>query len=150
MKIRSAAQNMLLYRLSTCSASEVRIFIHYLTHRSLKSRYRSVSVGPNSSHTVGPMRVSNIFVNDLRGFGILERVSGVAVRTSKPYNARYFAIFQSIHIPLSPRSVRERQYPVGNYKPLTHIGTAARFSNHFREISCTRNADIHHSRTAGV
>lgn len=34
----------------------------------------SIGVGPSSSHTVGPMRAGRIFVNDLKEFGILEKV----------------------------------------------------------------------------
>ncbi|KAF9786356.1 L-serine ammonia-lyase [Thelephora terrestris] len=34
----------------------------------------SIGVGPSSSHTVGPMRAGNIFINDLKDLGMLERV----------------------------------------------------------------------------
>ena len=42
--------------------------------RELKSRCCGILVGPSSSHTVGPMRAGNIFINDLRELGLLERV----------------------------------------------------------------------------
>lgn len=32
------------------------------------------SVGPSSSHTVGPMRAGKIFIGDLEALGLLEKV----------------------------------------------------------------------------
>ncbi|GGL31073.1 L-serine ammonia-lyase [Phycicoccus endophyticus] len=37
----------------------------------------SVGIGPSSSHTVGPMRAAHLFVEGLRGDGLLERVGRV-------------------------------------------------------------------------
>lgn len=52
----------------------------YLTLSRLSSQTPNcyVLVGPSSSHTVGPMRAGNIFINDLRDLGILERVRNVS------------------------------------------------------------------------
>jgi hypothetical protein len=39
------------------------------------SRHRRIGiVGPSSSHTVGPMRAGNIFINDLLVLGLLDKV----------------------------------------------------------------------------
>ncbi|KPV75563.1 uncharacterized protein RHOBADRAFT_53529 [Rhodotorula graminis WP1] len=39
----------------------------------------SIGVGPSSSHTVGPMRAAKIFVEDLRRFGILDKVAKLKI-----------------------------------------------------------------------
>ncbi|KAL5536927.1 hypothetical protein ACEPAF_750 [Sanghuangporus sanghuang] len=39
----------------------------------------SIGVGPSSSHTVGPMRAGNIFINDLSELGLLEKVQRVKI-----------------------------------------------------------------------
>jgi hypothetical protein len=44
--------------------------------RALVSSYY-LTVGPSSSHTVGPMRAGKIFVNDLVELGLLDKVSVV-------------------------------------------------------------------------
>ena len=44
-------------------------------HTFVSSYY--VTVGPSSSHTVGPMRAGKIFVNDLLELGLLDKVSAV-------------------------------------------------------------------------
>lgn len=38
-----------------------------------------ISVGPSSSHTVGPMRAGKIFINDLVELGLLEKVKMVKI-----------------------------------------------------------------------
>src|SRR6476469_8258394 len=38
-----------------------------------------VGIGPSSSHTVGPMRAAYVFVDGLRGDGLLEQVAAVHV-----------------------------------------------------------------------
>ena len=50
-------------------------------HRNFNSQCCGVLVGPSSSHTVGPMRAGNIFISDLRGLGILERVCTMSGHT---------------------------------------------------------------------
>ena len=40
---------------------------------------RISSVGPSSSHTVGPMRAGKIFINDLGELGLLEKVDTVKI-----------------------------------------------------------------------
>lgn len=37
------------------------------------------TVGPSSSHTVGPMRAGKIFINDLKAMGVLEKVKTVKI-----------------------------------------------------------------------
>ncbi|THU88683.1 L-serine ammonia-lyase [Dendrothele bispora CBS 962.96] len=39
----------------------------------------SIGVGPSSSHTVGPMRAGNIFIQDLRNLSLLEKVKTVKI-----------------------------------------------------------------------
>ncbi|KAL5531652.1 hypothetical protein ACEPAG_4529 [Sanghuangporus baumii] len=39
----------------------------------------SIGVGPSSSHTVGPMRAGNIFINDLSELGLLEKVQRMKI-----------------------------------------------------------------------
>jgi hypothetical protein len=39
----------------------------------------SIGVGPSSSHTVGPMRASKIFIQDLKDHNILEKVHTLRV-----------------------------------------------------------------------
>ncbi|EJD07550.1 L-serine ammonia-lyase [Fomitiporia mediterranea MF3/22] len=39
----------------------------------------SIGVGPSSSHTVGPMRAANIFINDLEELGLLHKVKTVKI-----------------------------------------------------------------------
>lgn len=41
--------------------------------RGLPSEF--ATVGPSSSHTVGPMRAGKIFITDLKELGLLEKVS---------------------------------------------------------------------------
>ncbi|MBS0262770.1 MAG: L-serine ammonia-lyase, partial [Planctomycetes bacterium] len=38
-----------------------------------------IGIGPSSSHSVGPMRAANAFVQELVELGILDRVSRVVV-----------------------------------------------------------------------
>ena len=39
----------------------------------------SIGIGPSSSHTVGPMRASRLFVAELQQLGFLEQVTEVKV-----------------------------------------------------------------------
>ena len=41
---------------------------------SLSWLIKYATVGPSSSHTVGPMRAGKIFINDLKELGVLEKV----------------------------------------------------------------------------
>lgn len=39
----------------------------------------SIGIGPSSSHTVGPMRASRLFVQDLQAQGIVDDITSVKV-----------------------------------------------------------------------
>lgn len=43
----------------------------------------TVTVGPSSSHTVGPMRAGKIFINDLRDLGLLDKVRLILKQLSR-------------------------------------------------------------------
>ena len=47
---------------------------HAITSRVLGLTLASATVGPSSSHTVGPMRAGKIFINDLLELELLEKV----------------------------------------------------------------------------
>lgn len=47
---------------------------HYERAFFSRSRRARDTVGPSSSHTVGPMRAGKIFIGDLEGLGLLEKV----------------------------------------------------------------------------
>lgn len=62
---------MQLYQHLICLVSEVcwLLFANRMPYST-----RAASVGPSSSHTVGPMRAGKIFINDLLELGVLEKV----------------------------------------------------------------------------
>lgn len=52
----------------------------------------SIGVGPSSSHTVGPMRASKIFIQDLKDHDILEKVHTLRVgKVTQTNNFFYFS-----------------------------------------------------------
>jgi hypothetical protein len=70
--------------LSTAAAAE---YVEYpgidlnADHHAVVSTFDlfSIGVGPSSSHTVGPMRASKIFINDLKEHNLLEKVHTLRV-----------------------------------------------------------------------
>jgi hypothetical protein len=70
--------------LSTAAAAEFADYPSISTntdHHAVVSTFDlfSIGVGPSSSHTVGPMRASKIFINDLKEHNILGKVHTLRV-----------------------------------------------------------------------
>ena len=70
--------------LSTAAATEYAEFPSAETHtdhHAVVSIFDlfSIGVGPSSSHTVGPMRASKIFINDLKEHNMLQKVHTLRV-----------------------------------------------------------------------
>ncbi len=61
----------------------------------------SLTVGPSSSHTVGPMRAGKIFIGDLEALGLLDKVGSVAINTVLPAcgSSGYVIIFTRSLLP---------------------------------------------------
>ena len=73
----ASSMSMPLFPLSTCSALEVSV--SFCVTRPWSQRVFITPVGPSSSHTVGPMRAANIFINDLADMGLLEKVKNIKI-----------------------------------------------------------------------
>lgn len=70
--------------LSTAAATEYAEYVGVdsnTDHHAVVSTFDlfSIGVGPSSSHTVGPMRASKIFINDLKEHNLLQRVHTLRV-----------------------------------------------------------------------